>query len=107
MNSKPKPRKASKQDGVTENTQYSQICVVCLNYQSVASGPHRFFVRDYSFDLEEQKQREIMQLSFHKKEQYVSQTLHTLSEGFFFLCFINALLSFTGNLCTLAEGQFQ
>lgn len=84
MNSKPKPRKASKQDGVTENTQYSQICVVCLNYQSVASGPHRFFVRDYSFDLEEQKQREIMQLSFHKKEQYVSQTLHTLSEGFFF-----------------------
>lgn len=84
MNSKPKPRKASKQDGVTENTQYSQICVVCLNYQSVASGPHRFFVRDYSFDLEEQKQREIMQLGFHKKEQYVSQTLHTLSEGFFF-----------------------
>lgn len=84
VNSKPKPRKASKQDGVTENTQYSQICVVCLNYQSVASGPHRFFVRDYSFDLEEQKQREIMQLSFHKKEQYVSQTLHTLSEGFFF-----------------------
>uniref|UniRef100_A0A3Q4GZH1 V-type proton ATPase subunit C n=1 Tax=Neolamprologus brichardi TaxID=32507 RepID=A0A3Q4GZH1_NEOBR len=30
----------------------------------------KFFVRDYSFDLEEQKQREIMQLSFHKKEQY-------------------------------------
>uniref|UniRef100_A0A3Q2WV55 V-type proton ATPase subunit C n=1 Tax=Haplochromis burtoni TaxID=8153 RepID=A0A3Q2WV55_HAPBU len=54
----------------SKNTQYSQICVVCLNYQSVASGPHRFFVRDYSFDLEEQKQREIMQLSFHKKEQY-------------------------------------
>lgn len=109
VNSKPKPRKASKQDGVTENTQYSQICVVCLNYQSVASGPHRFFVRDYSFDLEEQKQREIMQLSFHKKEQYVSQTLHTLSEGFFLMlrCFINALLSFTGNLCTLAEGEFQ
>lgn len=41
-------------------------------------------MRDYSFDLEEQKQREIMQLSFYKKEQYVSQTLHTLSEGFFF-----------------------
>lgn len=108
VNSKPKPRKASKQDGVIENTQYSQICVVCLNYQSVASGPHRFFVRDYSFDLEEQKQREIMQLSFHKKEQYVSQTLHTLSEVFFmFWCFINVLLSFAGNLCTLAEGEFQ
>ncbi|XP_039459147.1 V-type proton ATPase subunit C 1-B-like isoform X3 [Oreochromis aureus] len=30
----------------------------------------KFFVRDYSFDLEEQKQREITQLSFHKKEQY-------------------------------------
>ncbi|XP_004540896.3 V-type proton ATPase subunit C 1-B [Maylandia zebra] len=30
----------------------------------------KFFVRDYSFDLEEQKQWEIMQLSFHKKEQY-------------------------------------
>ncbi|XP_039459146.1 V-type proton ATPase subunit C 1-B-like isoform X2 [Oreochromis aureus] len=46
----------------------------------------KFFVRDYSFDLEEQKQREITQLSFHKKEQYVSQTLHTLSEVFFLCC---------------------
>uniref|UniRef100_A0A3Q3CST0 V-type proton ATPase subunit C n=1 Tax=Haplochromis burtoni TaxID=8153 RepID=A0A3Q3CST0_HAPBU len=35
-----------------------------------AKAQESFFVRDYSFDLEEQKQREIMQLSFHKKEQY-------------------------------------
>ncbi|XP_030575464.1 V-type proton ATPase subunit C 1-B [Archocentrus centrarchus] len=30
----------------------------------------KFFVRNYSFDLEERKQQEIAQLSFHKKEQY-------------------------------------
>lgn len=67
-------------------------------------------MRDYSFDLEEQKQQEITQLGFHKKEQYVSQALHRLSVKCFFnvaVYYLCAPVSFTGNLCTLAEGEFQ
>lgn len=45
---------------------------MCVNYHSVAYDPHRFTVREYSFDLEEKKQQEMKQLSVHKKEQYVS-----------------------------------
>ncbi|XP_044021857.1 V-type proton ATPase subunit C 1-B isoform X2 [Siniperca chuatsi] len=37
---------------------------------NVAYDPHRFTVREYSFDLEEKKQQEMKQLSVHKKEQY-------------------------------------
>ena len=83
-NSKPKPRRASKQDGLPENTPPSQSCVVCVNYHSVASDPHRFIVREYSFDLEEKRQQEMKRLSADKKEQYVSQTLCVLSVE---LCF--------------------
>lgn len=74
MNSKPKPRRASKQDGLPENTPSSQSCVICVNYHSVAYDPHRFTVREYNFELEEEKQQEMKKLSVHKKEQYVSQT---------------------------------
>uniref|UniRef100_A0A3B5AYB8 V-type proton ATPase subunit C n=1 Tax=Stegastes partitus TaxID=144197 RepID=A0A3B5AYB8_9TELE len=42
----------------------------------------KFIVREYSFDLEEKKQQEMKQLSVHKKEQYVSQTLRMLSIEF-------------------------
>ena len=73
VNSKPKPKRASKQDGLPENITSSQSCVVCVNYQSVAYDPHRFTVREYSFDLEEKQQQVMKRLRVHKKEQYVSQ----------------------------------
>ncbi|KAM7376612.1 hypothetical protein PAMP_006335 [Pampus punctatissimus] len=37
---------------------------------NVAYDPHRFTVREYSFDLEEKQQQEMKQLGVHKKEQY-------------------------------------
>lgn len=40
----------------------------------MACDPHRFIVREYSFDQEEKRQQEMKQLSVRKKEQYVSQT---------------------------------
>lgn len=44
---------------------------MCVTYHSVVY-PHRFIVREYSFDMEEQMHEEIQQLAVHKKEQYVS-----------------------------------
>lgn len=82
VNSKPEPTRASKQDGLPENTTSSQSCAVCVNYHSVAYDPHRFTVREYSSDLEEKQQQEMKQLSLHKKEQYVSQTSYRLSVEF-------------------------
>lgn len=89
VNSKPKPKRASKQDGLQENTPSSQSCVVCVNYHSVAYDPHRFTVREYSFDLEEKRHQEMQQLSVHKKEQYVSQFT---VEFFGFVCLCSSIL---------------
>lgn len=72
-------------------------------------------MREYSFDLEETKQQEMKQLIIHNKEQYASQTLHLLATLFLFswICVrvldytINLHVSSTGNLCPLAEVEFQ
>ncbi|TKS86175.1 V-type proton ATPase subunit C 1-B [Collichthys lucidus] len=37
---------------------------------NVAYDPHRFTVREYNFELEEERQQEMKKLSVHKKEQY-------------------------------------
>ena len=73
VNSKAKLRRASKHGDLPENSQWSQRSVICVNYHNVVSDPHRFIVREYSFDHEEKKQQELTQLSTYKKEQYVSQ----------------------------------
>lgn len=69
-------------------------------------------MREYNFDLEEQQHQEMKQLGVAKKEQYVSQTV---CEVFFnvlvcvcfslFMCVCACLPP--GNLCALAESEFQ
>lgn len=109
LNSKQKPSTTSKQDELHDRGFSCQMCVVCVNYHSAVSDPHRFIVREYSYDLEEQMHEETKQLAVHKKEQYVSGAscvffmcvLHVL------WCVINVCASSTGSLCALAEDEFQ
>lgn len=52
----------------------SDRAAVSVIDHSTASDPHRFTLREYSFDLEEEKLQERKQLSVYKNEQYVIQT---------------------------------